>query len=270
MTLATTIQTLQSKLNDTCHENMGQGRVLQTGWSGIDVDLGGGLLAGALHEWFGLAARGHNVASLRTWSPPICVLVHLAWQALEASSRTRWIVWVGRRCFPYPSILVRGRGTDHRLLERSLFVTAHSANDRLWAIDLALRSSSVGVVIADGSTFSMAATRRVQLLAQRHQTLALMVRPPWEQGELSAAQSRWLIRWEPHASTTKSVLLKPRWSVQLLRCKGVQYEKAHTTWALEWNSDTSTLNLSSEMVRQARSSKEEQACDRPHGMYRPA
>lgn len=270
MALAEKIRVLQEKLANATLESGGQGRVLRTGWSDVDAALGGGLRAGALHEWFGIAARQSCGVAERTWSPPICVLVHLAWQAVEASSLPQWTVWVGPRCFPYPSVLVRGRGADRGLLERSLFVTAHDADSRLWAIDLALRSSSVGVVIADGSTFSMAATRRVQLLAKRHQTLALMARPPWEQNELSAAQSRWLICWEPHAQTGAKVSLGPRWSVELLRCKGVQPKQYRGVWTLEWDSDTSTLNLSAEMARQARSPKKEQAYDRPHGTSRSA
>ncbi len=270
MVLAATIQALREKLNIASLDHAGHGGVLKTGWPDIDTALRGGLLAGALHEWFGLAPRRHHEASLRTWSPPLCVLVHLAWQALEADSRPRWTVWVGRRCFPYPGVLVRDRGTDRRLLERSLFVTTRNADSRLWAMDLALRSSSVSVVIADGSTFSMAATRRVQLLAKRYRRFVLTVRPPWEQGELSAAQSRWLIRWEPHAPTTRSVFLNPGWSVELLRCKGVHPEMARAMWALEWDGDTSTLNLSSEMARQARAPKEEQAHYRAHGTSRSA
>ncbi len=265
MALATTIQALREKLGSTHPENAGEDRALiKTAWPEIDAALGGGLLAGALHEWFGLARHDNRSDSPRTWKPPICVPVHLAWQALEVDLQTRWAVWVGRRCFPYPSVLVRG--IDSRLLERSLFVTAGNADSRLWAIDVAVRSPSVGVVIADGSTFSMAATRRVQLLAKRHKTFVLIVRPPKEQDELSAAQSRWLVRWEPHAPGTGNVFLHPRWRMELLRCKGVPIER--TSWVLEWDHDTSTLHLSSEMAHPACSPKEEQAGYRSHA--RPA
>lgn len=270
MALATTIQALREKLNHANFDHTGRGDVLRTGWGDIDAALGGGLLAGALHEWLGLASCGRSGASLRTWSPSICVLTHLAWQILEVGSQARWTVWIGRRCFPYPSVLVRGRGVDRRLLERSLFVATRHAGDRLWATELALRSSSVGAVIVDGSTFSMAATRRVQLLAKRRQTPVLMARPPWEQSKLSAAQSRWLIRWEPCAPTPTNLFPSPRWSVELLRCKGTLFEKSRDAWVLEWNRDTSALRLSSEMAHQDRPAKEGQASHGLHGASRSA
>lgn len=224
--------------------------MISTGWPPVDVALGGGLLCGALHEWFGLTHLPDGQRPAAPWSPPLCVLVHLAWRAIEASSSSLWTVWIGKRCFPYPGILVRDDGNDRRLLERSVFVDPRDTSSRLWTIDLALRSPVVGVVIADGSKFQMAATRRVQLVAKANRTCALLVRPPWEQGELSAAQSRWLIRWEPSTHNDAAFPVNPRWSVRLLRCKGVQPDQARGVWALEWDRATSTVGLSAPMANQ--------------------
>lgn len=264
------LHALREKLSLVGRDYAGTGELLPTGWAGVDDTLDGGLLRGALHEWLGLTSIRNGDTARRTWTPPVCVLVHLAWRALETGSRLRRAAWVGRRCFPCPSVLVRGRDADRRLLEHSLFINTRNAASRLWAIDLALRSPSVGVVIADGSTFSMAATRRVQLLAKRHDTLALLVRPPWEEGELSAAQSRWLMRWQPHRSVTENVLLKPRWSARLLRCKGVPTETKRHLWTLEWNSDTSTLHLSAELAHPAGAAPEEQTRHARRRTSRPA
>jgi hypothetical protein len=116
----------------------------------------------------------------------------------------------------------------------------------------------------------MAETRRVQLLAKHRQSMALTVRPPWERGEFSAAQSRWTIGRQPQAPAAGKVFCKPRWSVQLLRCKGVRSQEPHAKWALEWDSDTGALNLSTEVVHQARSPKERQTDRRPRPTPVPA
>ncbi len=398
-----------------------QNDVIETGWTGVDVALGGGLVRGALHEWFGLieplAIAGDEATKRRSdgagsspapggdgaladstgrvrspqrtkdnsvdtirgarrgrWTPPVCVLVHLARQALHASNGMEegatprglkpaaqerenpcgrkpvdreavgastsafWAVWVGKRCFPYPGVLVRAEDDDRCLLERSMFVAPRDAASRLWAIDLALRSPVVGVVVADGSHFDMAATRRVQLVAKANGTCVLLVRPPWELQELSAAQSRWLVRREPFTNQTECARMcdanqspkrkrrvrqpragawgsdehdpngirplpdgrgtdyrcenpfshprrvfgeraraheafaqseTPRWSVQLLRCKGVQPGRAHGVWALEWNRATGTVGLSTAMVDPSRDPQEatantHRAASRPH------
>ena len=250
------------------------GGIQSTGWPAVDAAIGGGLACGGLHEWLGLApCSSHSEVAQRTreaWRPPVGVLIHLAWRVLDTDAGGLWSVWIGRRCFPYPGALLRREGSDRLLLERSLFVSPRQPADRLWAIDLALRSPAVGVLIADGGEFDMAATRRIQLLAKNHGVLALLVRPPWEQAELSAAQTRWLVRQESAGEPWTSVraesprrlkpaaqkvkhsasrlgatdLANPTWSIELLRCKGVHWEQAQDFWNLEWDRAACTLHLS--------------------------
>ncbi len=228
------------------------GRAVSTGWPEIDSVLEGGLLGGALHEWFG--PESIREPGDVSWAPPVCIPLHLAWRALETGCVPLWLVWVGRRCFPYPGVLVREDGRDRRMLERSIFVSPRDTAKRLWAMDLALRCPAVGVVIADGSRFDMAATRRVQLVAKTHDTLALLVRPPWERAGLSAAQTRWQVTWEPRADCHAN----PRWSVELLRCKGVQPAKARGRWVLEWDHASSTMRLSAQVAHPAGAAKTSQ------------
>lgn len=244
----------------------GRGAVIQTGWPAVDAVLGGGLESGALHEWFGVSgpvvqasstARGGEPARRGPWTPPVCVVVHLVWQALKAGSTSLWTVWIGRRCFPYPNVLVRENGQDRRLLDRSIFVAPRDASGRLWAIDLALRSPAVGVVVADGSEFNMAASRRVQLVARDKGRLALLVRPAWERQKPSSAHSRWLLRRQLASGGDVTLRVNPRWSVELLRCKGVQPERGPSVWALEWDRATSTVSVSAAMANQAGDAKRE-------------
>jgi len=108
-----------------------------TGWDDVDAVLGGGLLAGAVHEWFPAPAPGSAPGPGRnpesgkatdpgsapdsgntsdsayaastgalngadTALPPLALLMHLARQALNQPAEPGWSVWVGRRCFAYP------------------------------------------------------------------------------------------------------------------------------------------------------------------------
>jgi hypothetical protein len=102
------------------------------------------------------------------------------------------------------------------LLPRSIFIDPPDDASRVWAIDLALRSSAADVVIADGSKLKMAESRRLQLAAARGRALGLLARPSWEGAELSAAATRWRVRRTPSPSHA------PRWIVELLRCKQFQ------------------------------------------------
>lgn len=95
---------------------------------------------------------------------------------------------------------------------------------KLWAIDTALRCPSVTAVVADGSGLDMAASRRLQLVAARSNALVLLMRPPAERGEISAATTRWWVErtgaacGEDGAEPARGV----RWRLELLRAKGAQ------------------------------------------------
>ena len=166
-----------------------------------------------VHEWFGVA---HTA---RSWAPPLGILLHLALRSLEGSPGC--VVWIGRRCWPYPHAL------NSAGLQRSIFVDPPDGASRLWTIDLAARCSGVAAVVADGSGLDMAATRRLQLASEAGSALVLCARPPNEVDRLSAAATRWLVRCAP--ATDKA----PRWIVELLRCKGVQPE-SEVLRTVEW------------------------------------
>ncbi|MDO8632729.1 MAG: hypothetical protein Q7R41_19785 [Phycisphaerales bacterium] len=271
MSLAEQIRTIEERFGEFAvrsgepREHKESSRLL-TGWAEIDAALGGGLTMAGLHEWFGVAPSKHFVACQggetrrSAWTPPLAPLVHLVRQAMSCASFLHRAVWIGRRCFPYGGVLM-GPSGDRRLLDRSLFVAADGPADRLWAADLALRSPTVGLVIADGSGFDMAATRRIQLVAKAHRTPALLARPPWETRELSAAQTRWLVRWaerdqggsvpSPGQVYEESSSCNPRWSLELLRCKGMQPDSCPRVWALEWDRGEGAVRLSTAVAHQS-------------------
>lgn len=193
--------------------------MVPTGWASMDDALGGGLMCGALHEWFGV--NGGSQTLKQRWTPPLLILSHLVRQSMRASKECSWCVWVGERVWLTPHGLM-GLESDHRgILAHSLFVAPTTEGERTWAIDLALRVAGL-VVIADASSLSMASTRRLQLAAEAGGSIGLLARPPHERGELSAASTRWDI------TRSVSTSEKPCWQVQLSRCKGLQAIGTHT------------------------------------------
>ncbi|HKQ47153.1 MAG TPA: hypothetical protein VJZ71_03675 [Phycisphaerae bacterium] len=270
--LAERIRAIEERHEPVAHRYIDPpaGDRVPTGWAEVDAALGGGLLAG-LHEWFGVEEVGREEgrptprSADGRWSPPLCILVHLAWQAQSREASPPWTVWIGRRCHPYPRVLIRGGGKDRRLLTRSLFVAPREAAARLWAIDLALRSPAVGCVVADGSGFDRAATQRIQLLARTQGKTVLAACPAPQRTELSAAQTRWGIRNAecgmrneersdaPRHSAFRipTSALVPRWSVELLRCKGMRPTQDHPGapgWLLEWNRAEGAVHLSARLA----------------------
>jgi protein ImuA len=176
-----------------------------TGWPTIDRMLGGGLPRCGLHEWHvdGPLPEARDV------------LVHLAWQAilhddLHRAGAARRVAWIGRETWPDALALVRGLRAplggmfgvrrppawpDARLADRALMVDAPRAGERLWAIEQAVRCAGICAVIADGTGFDLAATRRLQLAASGGAVLLVAVprvghRPP----PLSACTTRWHVR----------------------------------------------------------------------------
>jgi len=172
--------------------------------------------SGAIHDWIAAHPVCGRIAG--SHHAPLAVLVGVARSTANNQPGAERVVWVGRRCWPYPPALV-SRSGDHRLLERSVFVDPPTRDERLWAIDVALRSSAASVVIADGAGLTMASSRRLQLAAEAGATVGLLARPPNERGELSAAATRWLVSPGPVDPVDPTT---PTWTVELLRRKGLR------------------------------------------------
>lgn len=251
---------------------------VRTGWPAVDALLtpgascSGGLITGAVHEWFdkdGEAGSPHD-DDTKAWAPPLSVLIHLAFQSILGDPH-RAVIWIGRRCHPYIRSLTRDRGRDRRLLEQSIFIDPPTADDRLWAIDLAARCPAVAAVVADGGALDMAASRRLQLAAQAGSALVLLARPAGDLARLSAAATRWVLstslagRFESpecsHRGLDPLTTPFPRWTVHLLRCKGVQpmHRDARTklpfSFALELDRETGALTVPSDVVDRSRATK---------------
>lgn len=218
-----------------------RGDVVSTGIPAIDSALCGGVGIGRVHEWFSNADG--------RWFPPLSLLMHVAQQALGSESfiHRKAVIWIGRRCWPYSAALIHRAG-DCSMLEYSILVDPPDDASRLWVIDLALRCRAVAAVIADGSRLDIAASRRLQLAAEAGRTLGLLARPSFELDTLSTSTTRWLI--QPMLTPT----VNPRWTVQLLRRKGMRPLPAQPDlqrslcWTLEYDRATGALRESSELV----------------------
>lgn len=181
--------------------------------AGVPVRLG------SVHEWFGVqdTARG--------WTPPLCVLMEMARQAITGGAVQR-VFWIGRRLWPYGLLL-----QDHpHLLRESVLIDPPDDASRLWAIDVALRTPSPVAVIANAEGLTLPHTRRLQLAAGSGGGLCLLARPPDDHARLSAATTRWDVRHTPSPNT------RPRWTLALLRNKDrPTLTEERPCWTVEWD-----------------------------------
>jgi protein ImuA len=231
----------------------GPPRAVSTGVASLDATLAGGLRAGAVHEWAGHDMGEGDRPSASGWSPPVGILVWLARRAL-ASAPGRRAVWIGRAVTPYPAALAgRVDAGGPRLIERSLLVDASSAGERVWAADLALRCRAVGCVALDGRGLDLACTRRLQLAARAGGGIALVARPASMARVPTAAATRWATRPWVGDEPEPAACAGPRWTVELLRCKGVQpAPEAPRRWVVEWCCETSDVRVDAGVVDRSR------------------
>lgn len=175
-----------------------------------------------VHELLGIGDRD--------WTPPLAAILHVV--SADPAASPPGVVWVGRRTWTYPLVLRRAG-----ILQSSLHVDADSAEQRLWAAELALRAGEGRhwFVIADGRALDRTATQRLHLAAQAAGTRCILARPQADVGELSAATTRWHIARDesnPHAAG---------WRADLLRCKGMRpVSRADNAWELVWSHETGT------------------------------
>ncbi len=204
-----------------------------------------GLPFGSTHEF--LLDDGLSSRTPYHWHPPLLVLGAILAHSLAANGRSslssekELIAWVGRNCWPAPYLFeqtMKNNGPSapsNVLLDRLkfLFLDPPAKAKRLWSTIQILSSPATYAVIADGSAFSMTASRKLQLAARRGNSLGLILRPPWESGLLSAASTKWKISPQaPLINNSQSQLPRfPQWEVELLRAKGGVSAK---TWLIEW------------------------------------
>jgi protein ImuA len=225
---------LARAIRDIELRSAGESRLaIDPGW-GMD-----GLVTSGIHEWFaGSESPGSGVAP----EAPRAILAHVARAAIAPEHRpgvagSRALIWIGRMCWPCPAVIPD-------LLACSIWIDPPDAASRLWAIDLALRCPGVGAVIADGCGLDMGSSRRLQLAAEAGRTIGLLARPARELRVLSAAATRWRISPAPTEGK------RPRWTVELLRRKGVRpaMDASGNRCVVEWHHAQGARRVSPEVA----------------------
>lgn len=136
------------------------GAALASGYPLLDERLpGGGWPVGALTE---LLLRRPGIGEVRLLLP-----------ALARISQQRWIAWITPPHLLYAPALVRA-GVD---LGRMLVVNTPDPDERLWALEQALRSGVCGAVLAWPASVDPRSLRRLQLAAEAGTALGFLFRP---------------------------------------------------------------------------------------------
>lgn len=125
------------------------------------------------------------------------------------------MIWLGvaRKVFP-PALTRFGLRPD-----QVIFVDIMKARNVLWATEEALKCGAVTVVVAEVGRMDIAASRRLQLSAERSQTTGFLIRNDLHPG-ITTSTSRWRITSMP------SIRLDglpgvgyPQWNVELLKLR---------------------------------------------------
>jgi protein ImuA len=184
--------------------------VLPFGVPELDGHLpGGGLPLGALHEVAGGGAGAVDGA------------VSALFAAGIAARTTGQVLWcVTRTDLFAPALFQAGLKS-----ERVIFLEAGDDKAVLAACEEALRHGGLGAVVGEVSRFSQTASRRLQLAAETHATLGLVVRR-WRRqadaadfGQPTAANTRWRVTPLPSSPLPTQGVGRARWFIELIRCK---------------------------------------------------
>jgi hypothetical protein len=144
---------------------------------------------------------------------------------------------------------------------RLVLASARRDDEILWAIEEGLRRPGLAAVVGEIGRLPMVASRRLQLAAERSGVTALLLRR-WRNGEEAAAErerpSAALTRWRiaslpsrpppiPSPASGGGLgwgLGRPRWRVELLRCRG----GVPAQWDVEVADATGHVCLSAELA----------------------
>lgn len=221
------------------------------------VATAAGLLARQrLHEWLGVEEASQEAekkqAGRQRWIPAMAVVMDAAARAWhgEGGEAGGLVVWIGRTIWPYAVSL------PAQVVADSVMIDVPRMEDRLWAIDLVLRSAAVTAVVADGSGLSLRATRRLQLAAEAGRSLALMARPTHEASQRSAAAYRWIVRTLP---TEQREHANPRWEVRLLRGRDATWSGQSVGRIVEWHHGEGLVSIPALVVDPADQAKKRRA-----------
>ena len=190
----------------------------------------GGLSCGALHEFY-YKDPSRNVDTT------VAIPTLLARNAIDdyyASSASAWdrtssgpppfyVAWIGRSSWPTPFSL------PQHFLSSCLFIDPPNDKLTLWAIETALRSPLIKLVIANCPHISLMTTRRFSLRAHANGTTAILLRSLRDLPMPSSSATKWGL------SPLPSSHLSPQWNLTLERSKGGAVPLS--SWAISLEND---------------------------------
>ena len=218
---------------ETCSQQAQQRSVERIPFNLPEIDGAlstGGLACGALHEFY-YKDPSHNVplsVALPTLLARNAIDAYYdspasAWDRVRSGTPPFFIAWIGRRSWPTPFAL------PQRVLSSCLFIDPPNDKLTLWAIETALRSPLIKLVIADCPRIPLMTTRRFSLRAHSNQTTAILLRALKDIAMPSSSATKWALTPIPSSD------LYPKWGLTLERNKGGA--TPHSSWAISLESD---------------------------------
>jgi protein ImuA len=208
------LQLLRERIRALESAGLARGAVLPFGVSGIDAALpGGGLPLGGLHEITGTGPDEEDGAAAAGFAAVI--LGRLAGKAP--------VLW----CLSVDDLYGPGLAACGLAPER-LILARLREGDVLWAMEEGLRSGALAAALGEIGAVTPKASRRLQLACESRGTTGFLLRR-WRRAD-SAARHRdtplaTVTRWRVSAVPSLPEgavpgLGRPRWHVELLRCRG--------------------------------------------------
>jgi protein ImuA len=197
---------------------------LPFGVAALDRALaGGGLALGAVHEIMGAGGDEEDCAAAAGFAAGILARIGVHGGHAGAGA----VLWCLKRRDLYgPGLAAHGLDPA-----RLVLVSAPRDDRILWALEEGLRAgrgAGLAAVVGEVGRLPMVASRRLQLAAERAGVTALLLRR-WRTGDEaaaerdrpSAAMTRWRVASVPSAEIAgEPGIGRPRWRVELLRCRG--------------------------------------------------
>jgi len=199
-------------------------RTVGFGLAAVDGALpAGGLEPGALHEV--LAGEGTGAALA-------------AALAARAGGLVLWCRGQRNARLYAPGLAAFGLAPDRLLLAQ-----ARGEQEMLWAMEEGLRSGRLACVLGEARKLDLTASRRLQLAAEAGGGLALLLRPTDAAGA-SAAITRWRVAPLLGAAPGWRGVGRPRWRLDLLRCRGA----SPRSWTVDWDDATHSFHLAAPLA----------------------
>jgi protein ImuA len=178
----------RSPVDDTRRAGVAAAHVVATGWPRLDAQLAtGGWPLGTLVE---LLLPEPGAGELRLLLPALRTL-----GGGPGAGQERWLALIGTPHAPYPPALAQGGIRPERLL----LIAAATRQDRLWAMEQALRSDGCTAVLAWFDAVDDRWLRRLKLAAERGRALAVLLRPLDARRTASPAALRLVLEPTPAA-----------------------------------------------------------------------